>query len=69
MRLDTLREEQAGLHRRALGQAINANGGDRLERLAAEIRKLAQVRDARLAGCRAATPSYRRGCSAHPGRR
>lgn len=46
-----LREEQA-LRIDALKQAINANGGDRLERLAAEIRKLAQVRDARLAKSR-----------------
>ncbi len=50
-RLDGLREEQA-LRIDALKQAINANGGDRLERLAAEIRKLAQVRDARLAKSR-----------------
>ncbi|TXH83914.1 SbcC/MukB-like Walker B domain-containing protein, partial [Thauera aminoaromatica] len=51
MRLDTLREEQAG-RIDALKQAINANGGDRLERLAAEIRKQEQVRDARLAKAR-----------------
>lgn len=50
-RLDGLREEQA-VRIDALKQAINANGGDRLERLAAEIRKLEQVRDARLAKSR-----------------
>ena len=45
-RLDAGREEQA---RQAdeLKQAINDNGGDRLERLAADIRKKEQLRDAR----------------------
>lgn len=46
-RLDAAREE----HRQQideLKQAIHDNGGDRLERLAAEIRKKEQVRDARL---------------------
>jgi len=47
-RLDDVRTEQ-GTRSDALKQAINANGGDRLERLAADIRKKEQVRDARLA--------------------
>ena len=50
-RLDGLREEQA-VRIDALKQAINTNGGDRLERLATEIRKHEQVRDARLAKAR-----------------
>ena len=50
-RLDDVRTEQ-GTRSDALKQAINANGGDRLERLAADIRKKEQVRDARLAKAR-----------------
>ena len=42
----TLHEEQ-GQRVDALKQAINDNGGDRLERLAAEIRRQEQLRDAR----------------------
>ena len=45
-RLDALLEDQ-GQQVDALKQAINDNGGDRLERLAAEIRKKEQLRDAR----------------------
>lgn len=45
-RLDTVREEQ-GRHVDELKRAINENGGDRLERLAADIRKKEQLRDAR----------------------
>ncbi|WP_297460703.1 ATP-binding protein [Ferrovum sp.] len=45
-RLDGTREEQ-GRQVDELKQAINDNGGDRLERLAAEIRKKEQLRDAR----------------------
>lgn len=45
-RLDSTREEQ-GRQVDELKQAINANGGDRLERLAADIRKKEQLRDAR----------------------
>lgn len=47
-RLDVTREEQ-GRQVDELKQAINDNGGDRLERLAAEIRKQEQVRDGRKA--------------------
>lgn len=45
-RLDSTREEQ-GRQVDELKQAINDNGGDRLERLAADIRKKEQLRDAR----------------------
>jgi len=45
-RLDTVNEEQ-GQQIDELKQAINDNGGDRLERLAADIRKKEQLRDAR----------------------
>ncbi|MDO9317727.1 MAG: ATP-binding protein [Gammaproteobacteria bacterium] len=45
-KLDVIHETQ-GLQVDELKQAINDNGGDRLERLAAEIRKKEQVRDAR----------------------
>lgn len=45
-RLDGVREEQ-GRQVDELKQAINDNGGDRLERLAADIRKKKQLRDAR----------------------
>lgn len=45
-RLDSTREEQ-GRQIDELKQAINDNGGDRLERLAADIRKKEQLRDAR----------------------
>jgi len=45
-RLEAAREEQ-GSQLDALKQAISDNGGDRLERLAADIRKHAQLRDAR----------------------
>jgi uncharacterized protein YPO0396 len=45
-RLDSTREEQ-GRQVDELKQAIHDNGGDRLERLAADIRKKAQLRDAR----------------------
>jgi len=47
-RLDGMREEQ-GRQVDELKQAINDNGGGRLERLAAEIRKKEQLRDARKA--------------------
>lgn len=47
-RLDATCEAQ-GHQVDELKQAINNNGGDRLERLAAEIRKQAQLRDARRA--------------------
>jgi len=47
-RLEGTREEQVR-QVDELKQAINANGGDRLERLAAEIRKQEQLRDARKA--------------------
>ena len=47
-RLDAAREEQAR-QVDELKQAINDNGGDRLERLAADIRKKEQLRDARKA--------------------
>lgn len=47
-RLDAAREEQ-GRQVDELKQAISDNGGDRLERLAAEIRKKEQVRDTRQA--------------------
>jgi uncharacterized protein YPO0396 len=47
-RLDAVREEQ-GRQVDELKQAINENGGDRLERLAADIRKKEQLRDARKA--------------------
>ncbi len=47
-RLDTLRDEQ-GQQVAELRQAISANGGDRLERLAADIRKKELLRDARRA--------------------
>ncbi|MHB8354323.1 MAG: ATP-binding protein [Burkholderiales bacterium] len=47
-RLDGVREEQ-GRQVDELKQAINDNGGDRLERLAADIRKKEQLRDARKA--------------------
>jgi uncharacterized protein YPO0396 len=47
-RLDSEREERLR-QSDALKQAINDNGGDRLERLAAEIRKHEQLRDARKA--------------------
>lgn len=43
---DGLREEQSSAVNE-LKQSINDNGGDRLERLAAEIRKQEQLRDAR----------------------
>jgi uncharacterized protein YPO0396 len=45
-RLDASREEQ-GRQTDELKQAINDNGGDRLERLAADIRKKEQLRDTR----------------------
>jgi uncharacterized protein YPO0396 len=45
-RLEGVREEQAN-QVNELKQAINDNGGDRLERLAADIRKKEQLRDAR----------------------
>lgn len=45
-KLDAVHEAQ-GQQVDELKQAINDNGGDRLERLAAEIRKKEQVRDAR----------------------
>jgi uncharacterized protein YPO0396 len=45
-RLDSTREEQ-GRQVDELKQAINDNDGDRLERLAADIRKKEQLRDAR----------------------
>jgi len=45
-RFDVIHEEQ-GHQIDELKQAINDNGGDRLERLAAEIRKKEQLRDAR----------------------
>ena len=45
-RLDGVRDEQ-GRQVDELKQAINDNGGDRLERLAADIRKKGQLRDAR----------------------
>ena len=45
-RLDAVHETQAQ-QIDALKQAINDNGGDRLERLSAEIRKKEQLRDAR----------------------
>lgn len=48
LRLDGVWEEQ-GRQVDELKQAINDNGGDRLERLAADIRKKEQLRDARLA--------------------
>ncbi|PSJ16160.1 ATP-binding protein [Nitrosomonas supralitoralis] len=50
-KLDAVHEAQ---HQQAdeLKQAINNNGGDRLERLAAEIRKKEQLRDARKAKAR-----------------
>jgi uncharacterized protein YPO0396 len=47
-RLDAIREEQ-DRQLDELKRAINNNGGDRLERLAAEIRKKEQLRDARKA--------------------
>lgn len=47
-RMDKLREEQ-DRQRDELKQAINENGGDRLERLAAEIRGKEKLRDARKA--------------------
>jgi len=47
-RLDAVREEQ-GSQVDELKRAINDNGGDRLERLAADIRKKEQLRDARKA--------------------
>jgi len=47
-RLDGVREEQ-DRQVDALKQAINDNGGDRLERLAADIRKKEQLRDTRKA--------------------
>ncbi|QSA97222.1 ATP-binding protein [Methylococcus sp. EFPC2] len=47
-RLDSSREEQ-GRQIDELKQAINDNGGDRLERLAAEIRAKSQLRDTRKA--------------------
>ncbi len=47
-RLDAAREEQ-GIQVDELKRAIHDNGGDRLERLAAEIRKKEQLRDARKA--------------------
>ncbi len=47
-RLDAMHEEQ-GRQVDELKQAINDNGGDRLERLAAEIRRKEQLRDARQA--------------------
>lgn len=47
-RLDGMREEQ-GRQVDELKQAINDNGGDRLERLAAEIHRKEQLRDARKA--------------------
>ncbi|MDD3761384.1 MAG: ATP-binding protein [Acidithiobacillus sp.] len=47
-RLDGTREEQ-GRQVDELKQAINDNGGDRLERLAAEIRQKERLRDARQA--------------------
>lgn len=47
-RLDETREEQ-GRQLDELKQAINDNGGDRLERLAADLRKKEQLRDARKA--------------------
>ena len=45
-KLDAVQEAQ-GQQVDELKQAINANGGDRLERLAAEIRKKEQLRDTR----------------------
>ena len=45
-KLDAIHEAQ-GQHVDELKQAINDNGGDRLERLGAEIRKKEQLRDAR----------------------
>lgn len=45
-RLDTVREEKSQ-QVEELKQAISDNGGDRLERLAADIRKKEQLRDAR----------------------
>lgn len=47
-RLETVREEQRG-QVDELKQAINDNGGDRLERLAADIRKKEPLRDSRKA--------------------
>lgn len=47
-RLDTIREQQGG-QIDELKQAINDNGGDRLERLAADIRRKEPLRDARKA--------------------
>ena len=47
-RLETSREEQ-GRQLDELKQAIGENGGDRLERLAADIRRKEQIRDARRA--------------------
>jgi uncharacterized protein YPO0396 len=45
-KLDGLREEQSG-QVNELKQSINDNGGDRLERLALEIRKTEELRDTR----------------------
>ena len=45
-KLDAIHEAQ-GQQVDELKQAINDNGGDRLERLGAEIRKKEQLRDAR----------------------
>lgn len=53
-RLDTIREEQGG-QLDELKQAINDNGGDRLERLARDIREKEQRRDA----CKAKDERYR----------
>jgi len=49
-RLDSTREEQ-GRQVDELKQAIHDNGGDRLERLAADIRKKEQLRNARKTKC------------------